>query len=63
MIRAKLETLSSLKNLISNSLKENLEYDIVLDLWAQVLALSPKDEWIKAQKAWYNEFLESGLKS
>ena len=51
MIRAKLETLSSLKNLISNSLKENLEYDIVLDLYAQVLALSPKDEWIKAQKA------------
>ena len=32
MIRAKLETLSSLKNLISNSLKENLEYNIVLDL-------------------------------
>ena len=25
--------------------------------------LSPKDEWIKAQRAQYNEFVESGLKS
>ena len=24
--------------------------------------LSPKDEWIKAQIAQYNEFVESGLK-
>ena len=27
------------------------------------LFLNPKDEWIKAQRAQYNEFVESGLKS
>ena len=25
--------------------------------------LNPKDEWIKAQRAQYNEFVESGFKS
>jgi len=25
--------------------------------------LSPNDEWVKAQRAPYNEFVESGLKS
>ena len=25
--------------------------------------LSPKDEWVKAQRVTHNEFLESGLKS
>ena len=27
------------------------------------LFLSPKDEWAQAQKAQYNKFVESGLKS